>query len=401
MSTDDKTKFKTIDQLVGQEIPPEIYEQLEIAGRVRQYLKPTITSAVSTSAQDQDPVPEALDKEIDRRIEDIAQLENTLEQLEDAADILLGDMSIPPVNDRVKAAAIDMGSEDGTITKEVFDNAQAAVETYPLMVMGQDPALAALVGDGTIEGDWVDCHELTQAIADTFTNPPRNAYEAEEVIKDKQADIADKHEKRLYEIFLDLLLQLFWNMLWPKFIVDATIIKPLRLAVAYPTDGIIGFFMNRRFRRKNKDWMNNNGPINLLLNRLRKILICKIPPPLYKKYNPIVKIDCGGIDETCPPPPSETDRSVKNEEGSLKQMGEFMDDVAASYCFTPEEFLDGIDDTKPTGLGASPNCVKSATIVLEAVISDALTAPAGDNDLGASTTRDIITNSAGDATDAR
>ena len=399
--TDDKTKSVPIEELLGKEIPADIYEQLQIAGRVRQFLKPTSVSAVSTSAQDRDAVPQALDDEIDTRIDDIVELENLVEQLEDMSDKLLADMSIPPINDRVADAAKEMGSEDGTITKDVFDNARATLELFPLMVMGQDPALAALVGDGTIDGDWVNCNEITQALSETFRTPPRNDYEADAVIADKQADIADKHEKRLAQIFLDMLLQLFWNMLWPKFIVDAAIINSLRLSIANPVDAIIGFFKKKRFKRKSKDWLSKNGPINKALNRLRNILICKIPPRMYEKYKPIVEIDCRNIDSDCPPEPPEIQRSVKNEKGSLAQMGEFMDDVSEPYCFTPEEFLEGIDDTKPTGLGASPTCAKAATIVLEAVVSDALTPPGAENDLGASTMKNIILNSAEDAGRAR
>jgi hypothetical protein len=392
MPTNEKTNFNIAD-FVDKEIPTEIIEQLRIAGRVQQVLNPTTVSAVSTSAQQDttsDP-SESPEKELDGFIKNTADLEDTIEQLEELIDEHLKDMSIPPANDSISAAAKRLGSDDGNITKQVLDTAMATIDYWPLMSMGQDPVLAALVGDGTIDGKWFECNQITSAIAKTLTNPPRNEYEAEAAIADSSTKIADNHEKRMIEMILEILLQLWWNMLWPKFIVDMTIINPIRMAIANPTDALITFFQKRpRFKRKKSDWIKKNGPINKLLNKLRKLLLCKIPPPLYPRYDPIVEIDCGGIDDTCPP---ETEGSEFKPSKENSQIGEFVDSAMDSNCFTSKQLLEGVDKTLPTGFGASPACVKAARTVLDAVLSDALTPPQGEyKPGGAGTTRNSILN---------
>lgn len=401
MATDNETKFNIAD-FVNREIPAEIIEQLRIAGRVQQVLTPTQTSAVSTSVQEDEAAKGAPDpdKELDDLIDGVDELEDLTEQLEDLIDEHLKDMKIPPANDTIAQAAKDMGSEDGTITQDVLDNSLAAMDYLPMMTLGQDPVLACLIGDGTIEGDWVECNEITAELAKKVRHPARDEYEAEQSIKDSSTKMADDHEKRMIEMILEILLQLWWNMLWPKFVVDMGIINPLRMAIAYPVDSVIGFFKKKRFRRKNKSWLKNKGPVNKALNQLRIFLLCKIPPPLYPRYDPIVEINCGGITDECPPE-FETDSegnatsksSVPDEKGSVGSMGDYIDSAVDELCSKSEELLENVDRRKPEGFGSSPRCVKSAKIVLDAVVADALTPPDGEyKPGGAGSNRETITN---------
>lgn len=397
----DKTQFK-ISEFVGQEIPPEVLEQLKVADRIKYFLRPTSTSAVSQSEQKSDSTPDSLitqddvNKDIDDLINEVKDFENLVEQLEDMVDEHLKDMSIPPADQRTADAikVLDPNG-DGNITKDVLDKAMAIMDYLPLMSLGQDPVLAALTGDGTIDGPWMECNEITSSLANQLNNPPRNEYEADSSIKDQSTKIADNHEKRMVQMMLETLLMLWWNMLWPKIVVDAAIINPIRMSVANPTDSLILFFKKvenvRRFKKKPKELLVKHGPINKLLNRLRILLLCKIPPPLYKRYKPMVEIDCKDANTPCPPPKEEKEFSPDNK-NAMTQMGNMMDEIGDAPCFTNEELLGNINNKQPEGFGASPSCAAAAKIVLDAVLADALTPPDGSakDPTGATSTKSMI-----------
>lgn len=397
----DKTKFK-IAEFVNQEIPAEILEQLKIADRIQHVLKPTTTSAVSTSEQKSDSTPDSLitiddvNADIDGLIDEVKEFENLVEQLEDMVDEHLKNMEIPPINETVAAAIKKLDPNGpGNITKDVLDKAIAILDYLPMMSLGTDPILAALVGDGTIEGPWVECNEFTSALANEIKAPPREEYQADTSIRDQSLNIADKHEKRMLEMMLETLLMLWWNMLWPKTVVDATIINPTRLAIANPFDTFVLFFKKienvERFRKKNKELVTKYGPINILLNRLRILLLCKVPPSVYKRYKPMVEIDCSSVSGDCPPPKEEKQFKEDNK-NAMSQMGEMMDEISDGGCFTDEELLGNVNSDQPKGFGSSPECAKAAKVILDAVISDALTPP--DNSIkdpaGASSTKSTI-----------
>ncbi len=397
----DKTKFKIAD-FVNQEIPPEILEQLRVADRIQYVLKPTTTSAVSTSEQKPDSTPDSLitiddvNKDIDDLIDEVKDFENLVEQLEDMVDEHLKDMEIPPADLRIAAAVKQLDPNgNGNITKDVLDKALAIMDYLPMMSLGTDPVLAALVGDGTVEGPWMECNEITAGLAKQITTPPRSEYEADSAIKDQSTKIADNHEKRMFEMMLETLLMLWWNMLWPKTVVDAAIINPIRMSIANPTDSLILFFKKveneRRFKKKSKELVAKHGPINKLLNRLRILLLCKIPPPLYKRYKPMVEVDCKSADGNCPPPKEEKQFKEDNK-NAMSQMGDMMDEIADGGCFTDKELLGNIDTQQPKGFGSSPECAKAAKIVLDAVLSDALTPPDGStkDPAGARSTKSTI-----------
>ena len=371
----------TIDNIRSGEIPPEILNQLKILNRVTFPLKPTQPSAVSSTGE-QPPLPPpgygAPDaaKQLDKLIDHVVDMENLVENLEDAANELLKDIDIPFPDDRTKEAALRLNPDATSIDKDVIDRAISIIDIIPLFALGQDPVLAALTGDGSIDGPWMDCSEMTSAMAELLKIKSKNAYEAEKPVRDQAVRVADDHDKRMMAMMLETLLMLWWNMIWCKFIVDLAIINPTRTLVANPVDGIAGFFMKKRFTKKSTDWLKANGPINKLLNGLRNILICLLPPKVYPRYKPMVEIDCSKVeDNNCPPVTEGPTITPSNDSGSVRQMGEFIDAGGAGNCTDINAFLEEVDNTLPDGPGASPDCFKAAKIVLDAVIADALTAP--------------------------
>lgn len=404
------TDFKIVD-FINKELPTEILEQLRVADRIQYILKPTSTSAVSTSEQNSDSTSDSIittddiNKDIDALVDEVKELENLVEQLEDMVDEHLKDMSIPPTNERIAEAVKNLGCGDGNITKDCLDKALAIMDYFPMMSLGTDPVLAALIGNGTVEGPWLDCNEITSNVAKLLKTTPRNDYEADTSIKDQSTEIADKHEKRMFEMMLETLLMLWWNMLWPKTVVDATIINPIRLSVANPTDSLIGFFsktdtdpVKKRFKKPSPEWLARHGLVNKILTRLRVRLLC-IPYKIYPRYKPMVeiidekgnKVNCKDIIGDCPTPPEEKEFTEDNKQ-AMTQMGSMLDEInGGDYCFNNAALLQGINTDLPKGFGTSPECVKSAKIVLDAVLANALTPPDGSKDpAGASSTKSTI-----------
>lgn len=367
-----------INNLVGQEIPQEILDQLKIINRIKFPLKSTVASAVSTSAQVPVEGPDDLvtvEKELDEIISKVDFLETLVEELEDLTDTHLKDMSIPPVNATISAAASRLGSPTGNITKDVLDKAIAIIDYFPIMSLGQDPVLAALVGNGTIDGNWMQCDKITAGLAKQFTLKNLKDYKAEDDIPNQQQEIVEQHNKRLEQMVVQILLMLWWNMLWAKFLVDMSIINPTRLLVATPMDGLIGFFqagktpVGKPFTRKNKEWIQGNGLLNKLVTRVRLILLCKLPPLLWSEYQPPKDLDCSKI-SNCPPP---LQANTKEPGKELKGLKDLLDEATSDQpCEEAKSFIGDFKSVLPTGLGASPDCVQAAKVVLDAVLADAL-----------------------------
>lgn len=384
-------EFFNLENLVGQEIPPEIVDQIKVLGRVRFPLKDTTASAVSTSGQEPDDATTEDNANLSGVLDHVAEMESLTEQMEDMIDQLLKDMKIPVSDDTpaLKDAVRTLGGDD-VIDKDILDKALSIIDHAPYMILGQDPILAALTGNGKLEGPYMDCDEITRGVAEAWnTADPKNET-PEATLKDATTDITEQFEKNKNNMLLEILLMLWWNMIWPKFIVSLVIVNPLRVVIAYPLDGIITFFKSMVpecgktiFRKKSKECLKNYGPINKALNRLACFLLCKVPPPLYKRYKPMVEpkefmilkkgklvpCDCNDIDD-CPPAPD--DKGDFKKDGDFSELGKLMDSLDEP-CASVEDFLDGVDTSVPEGLGINPNCLKAAQIILEAVVADALT----------------------------
>lgn len=382
----------SIDNLAGQEIPPEIAEQLRVLGRVRFPLKDTTVSAVSSSAEQPSTTELENEARISGILDHVRGMEDQAEQLEDMLDQLTKNMNIPidPDNGALKNAAKALGGDGSNIDKDLFDKAQAIVDHAPILVaMGLDP-IGTILGNGKLDGPFFNCDEITRGIAKTFNEADPDSPNPETPLKSAANDIAKTFEENKAKQVLEMLLMLWWNMLWPKFVVMLTIINPLRTIVAYPLDTVITFFKNmkkqcnkRRFEVKPQECLKNYGPLNKALNRLACLLICKIPPKLYKRYKPmvdanefkilkngkLVPCDCNKIDD-CPPKKKPRDDFKKG--GDFDEIGNLMEDLDEP-CASLSDFLENVNDKQPEGLGMNPNCLDAARQVLDAVINDALT----------------------------
>jgi len=393
-------KTYQIADFVDRELPPEILEQLKIVGRVKQYLRPTSTSAVS-QAEDQPEIlsdgsspglstEREIDKDLDRLIDEVKDFEDQIEQLEDLVDEHLKDMAIPPANSIIADAVNQLGGKDGIITQDIFDKAQAIIDYVPLMSLGIDPVLAAMLGDGTINGPRLKCAEVTPNIAKSLTLGPRTIQNAEITLNDMGQKMNEQHDKKMKDFTIEFILMLWWNQLWPKFVVDLTIINPSRQMIANPSDTLICFFKKLkcgnktigRFRRKPKECVQGTaknsftdaqGPLNKLLNRLRRFLICSIPPMFYPDYKPSIDTKCPANELTNCPPEKEGNEIPSKSMSDLEAM--FSDIEDSVPCFGKSDLEVNADKSKPEMFGCSPDCVKSAKIVLNAVEADAYTPP--------------------------
>lgn len=399
-------KTYQIADFIDKQLPPDILEQLKIIGRVKQYLKPTTTSAVS-QAEDQPEIASdgsspglsterELDQELDRLIDEVKDFENQVEQLEDLADEHLKDMAIPPANDMIADAVNQLGGKDGIITQEIFDRAQSIVDYTPLMSLGIDPVLAALIGDGSITGPRLKCAEIAPNLAKQLKFRPRGIDTAESTLEDMGQKMSEQHDKKMKDFMIEFILMLWWNQLWPKFVVDLAIINPLRQTYANPYDSYISFFLDfskfsgecknkKRFRFKSKtcvqgtaanSYADSKGPINQVLNLVRMILLCWLPRKFYPDYKPAIEIKCLPMPGPC------KDNDIENDFESFggigaafgKLLGQIMDIFNENTpCVDTESLAGQADKTVPTMFGCSPDCIKAAKIVLDAVMVDAFT----------------------------
>ena len=368
-----------IKNMPAGEVPPEIQqafqELLKVQGRVKFPLKPTKVSAVSTSSEDVDDTGE---KEVDDLIKSVDELEDLVEQLEDMADQLTKDMAIPVDPGPLEKAVKRLGGNN-VITQQVFNTALAILDNAGPITLRNDPVVAALTGDGHIEGPWLKCSSVTDQVADVFNLRKGKPGLPEEPVVPRNQEIIQDFEGNLLEMILHIILMLWWNMIWPKFLVDLVVIDPLRMMIGYPFDGIAGFFKKEtRFRKKSKDWLKKYGTINKALNRFRKFLLCRVPHVLWSSadeyYDPIVEIDCP-TDETwgCPPDPTQYDEngSAANssfiEDGDVSEIGKAMDEADSNVCGAPEDYGALAPPDEPENLGMPPECYDAAARVVRAV----------------------------------
>ena len=387
----DTNQYFNIENLAGQQIPPEIVEQLKVLGRVQFPLKPTTASAVSTSAQEPSDTQKDNAANISGMVNHVADMENITEQLEDMIDELTKNMKIPvePGNTALLNAVKALGG-DTEITKDIFDKALAIVDYGPLL-LGPDP-VGIILGNGKIDGPFSNCDEITRGLAKTWNSASPKDVNPEEPFRDATTEIAEEFEKSIEKQVLEMLLMLWWNMMWPKFVVMLVIINPIRTLIAYPFDRIITFFKDMkkrcnkaRFKIKPDECLKSYGPINKALNRLACFLLCKIPPKLYKRYKPmidpsefmiikngkLVPCDCKAKDD-CPPKSKPRDDFKKD--GDFDQIGNLLESID-DPCVGADDYLDDVNTDQPEGLGMPSNCLKYAQTILSAVVSDALSPP--------------------------
>jgi hypothetical protein len=384
-----------IEELSGQQIPAEIAEQLRVLGRVQFPIKPASTSAVSASAEE--PSQDQLDGEttLSGVLGHVAVMEDLVEQLEDMIDQLTKDMNIPVAPGSAVADAVKtLGGDGSTIDRDIFDRAQAIADHAVIMTLGRDPFLDAMGVDGKLDGPYTNCDEITKQVSNLWNTADPTDPNPEAPILDASNKIAEDFEKSKNKMTIEILLMLWWNMLWPKFVVSLVIINPFRLIFAMPMDAIVCFFKDMkktcnkaRFTVKPKDCLEQYGPLNKMLNRLACRLICKIPKPLYKRYKPmidatsikimkngkLVPCDCKSLGDCPPKAPNNITASSDGKLGALADVLEGLLGEPHEPCVDDSEFTRGVTQDQLKGPGMPPNCLDAARIVLDAVISDTLT----------------------------
>lgn len=388
---DQEQQYVQISDLVGQAIPPEVLEQLRVLGRVKFDTKKTRVSAVSTSATEYVHPDDGDDAAIvSGLLNHVKEMDDLANQMEDMIDDLTKDMNIPVVDDGVADAVrtLDPASDGSHITRDVLDRAVATIDHAPMLVTGSDPVLTAMTGDGKLDGKFLNCDEIGRAIAEAWNTANPKDYSPEDPVIDAGEKFANDFEKSKRNMLIEIVLMLWWNIIWAKFIVDLVIINPLRFMIAIPIDKIVLFFKNkcgiRRFKKKPVDCIKKEGPINKALNKLRKVLLCKIPLKLYdkKRYKPMVQkpIDCTDVDDNCVP--ENLSGPEIDKDGGMEELGKALTTIfSEDPCVTSEEFTKLLDQLKPEDLGTSPECLEASRKVLGAVIADALT-PGGPPDKG-------------------
>lgn len=405
MATDKKSKFTNIDNFLNKEIPEELADKLRVAGRIEQILRPTRASAISSSSEEPGPRPGSAEKQIDDEINDlinnVKEMEDLVEQLEDMSDDQLKDMSIPAATNRVAKAARSLGSPDGTITKGVVDQANLIKDFEPILLTGVDPVAASLTGQGILDpdsGNFLNCNEFTRSFAKRLRfKEGDDTANAEIPLSDMNQDIAAAHESSLGRIILDIIQKLIWNILWVKLIVDHAIVNPSRILVANPLDSVVLFFKRDcgRFRRPSSECRKQKGPLNKLLNKLRTILICKVPPRFYDRYDPMEHgVKCPATEPNCLDQSQGRELSVKKEK-SLRQMTDVMEELGFSDCVN-SSMLSGGEKINIKGPGLPPECYENKNIVLQAVLDNSLTPPknARKDSVGSASNSSTITGAA-------
>lgn len=380
------------DKLIGKEISPDLLAQLQVLGRVKFQPKPTTASAVSTSAQEQDSQPEVDD--LDNLINSVDEFEKTVEELEDMADQLLKDMNISPANDSIAVAARALNSDGlSNITKDTLDTALAIMDYFPIMMLGQDPVLGGMTGEGRLEGPYLQCSQITKNTSTLFKKvSEKNIDNISQPIKDSATETIEQHEKQKSKMIAEIILQMLWNIIWVKATVDMGIINPTRVIVANPVDTLITFFMKikkagksplgteypekNRFKKPEKGHLETFGPINKIVNNVRLKLLC-LPKLFWNRYQPPEDpitgkpVNCKFL-KCDPPPPNAT---FKEDSEKLSEVDNMLQDTFSDTgCVGMEDLVNKFEQQfQPTGLGMPPECAKYAQTVIDAVIADALT----------------------------
>jgi len=397
----DNKKLTQLDNLVGSEVTPEFLNEMMIEGRISFPFKPTTTAAVSIPGDQSDD-----DGNIEQYIDGILNNEDQIKLLEDMRDDMLQGMKIPPANDDIADAAKKLGSEDGTITKKVFDTAEAILDPDIFIPnqIGVAPDIGALIGDSNITGDFVACSEVTQGIADnweiTGQDTGTNVEGDKHKVKNTVQKAKKKYDKKLWDMFVYIFRMLWWNEIWPRVVLFH--IEMTEKLVAVPID--IPFLILRFFKKFTKKNFYKYGPVHRLLNKLKIFLLCSLPRAIFKDYDPRKEIKVFYNDKITPvvdmcsiakpvkeclendahAPKSFNSNAEGDEDGwpkdqkKARDMQEGIRDTinretsSTDATCAPMKFMELLKEEAVEGPGLPPNCVEAAKKVLDAVYEDAI-----------------------------
>jgi hypothetical protein len=395
------TGHTPLDELVGAEVTPEILESLITEGRVSFPPKPTKASAVSQGEDQKDSdAATTAEGNIDEYIDSVKDNEAMVKMLEDMRDDMLKDMKIPPANKDIAEAAKTLGSPDGTIDNNIWLTAQTILDVLHQVQTGNDPIIGAITGNGSLTGDFLQCSEVTQAIANTWNTPTDDSEKTPDELhkensKRSVTEAKDSFAKKMKNMYKYIRDMLWWNLIWARLVMF--FLESTEKIIAIPIDTI--FLILRFFEQLTPENYQRYGPIHKLLNRLKILLLCKVPFNAFKEYKPdediqvwypvgkngqwvslrqlcSAELDSRECEEgESPWPNDQTDYPSQSVDDKLNGMhstvyNNFNDDVAK--CI-PTSFLDRIfPKTEFEGPGMSPECAEAAKKIIEAVQDDAL-----------------------------
>ena len=400
MATDPK-KHMNVDRQVGEEISPELLQSLIVNGRIQFPFKPTTTSAVSKPGDERDPSSAKVRREnINHYIDEIVTNEELVKMAEDMYDDMTKDMKIPPASDFIAQAAMDLGSPDGTISKEILDRAEAILDSFPYTVGLGNPVLGALTGDPTISGPLLNCNAVTSAIADAWNlgvaddvaeksldelvnSPPPNPIQKAE----------DSFRKKLRAMFAYIIKMLWWEQIYARVVLF--VLSAIQGFMARPIDAPFLIF---RFKKLNDANFNKYGPIHKQLNRMKKHLLCTVPKNAWSEYRPdpaIMVYDkdidrrdkfvplttwcasnvpnaCRGGELLYTPDATAGDAPIPVDNVPNDIKAKIESAFGKNVNCIPKEIMDSLFAETDEGPGVSPRCVEAAKIVNDAVKRDAL-----------------------------
>lgn len=383
-----------LTNFINRTIPTELADKLKYANRV--IFETAKTELPGTYSVTEDDFNNSIvaDEELDDLVDHVVEMEKLVEDLEDLLNQYTKDMKIEPSNDSIRKAAKQLGSVDGTITKEVLETALANMDYLPLLSMGTDPVLAALVGDGSIDIDKsLKCNEIAYNLANEFKDKLNSTISN---YKDDNSKIQERWENQQKKQVRYILLSLFWNMLWGQFIVDMIIINPLRNFIAKPTDTLLLFFYKlnaatnsitnisypekKRFRKANDTQLINAGPLNMKLTAARKTLLC-LPYKIFPDYDPLdIPKDpyTGAVyncmsDSLCPQVGIDS-TDIDDDASAKDTLEQAFKDISSGIksCTNIKDLISQYND-KINDQTQNTNCSIYAKKILDAVIEDALT----------------------------
>lgn len=405
-------KYIDADEFVGKEITEELINTLLIEGRVKFPFKDTTSpSAVSQSDKDRDPGDDNQNKTDDDILNNIQQLEEMTKLLEDMRDDMLKDMNIPPLNKSISDAAKRLGSKDGNITKDIFDKAEVILDDFVREVdkTGTVSPLAALTGNGRIDGPFMDCPGFSKRMMDDWNIKRSSSPSDTDILESHKTNVSeaeDDFKQKMRQMFRYIFADLWWNQIWSRMVIF--FLEQVEKFIGKPIDTPFLIFRWKRLRREN---YMQYGPIHKALNKVKIQLLCRVPRRNWEDYNPDEEISiweanrnrrrgqpagrfislrdlCNRDDDwdDCPEDEDDdgdnTDVEKKDDwddasDSIENQFNESDDDIGAD-C-NPFDFS-GIKPTDFSGPGSSSACIEAAKTVMDAAYNDALNATHFENE---------------------
>ena len=394
----------TLDNLVGSEITPEVMQSLVTEGRITFPLKNTQTSAVS-QPEDQPDIDSKTTAEgnIDEYINSVKENEDMIKMLEDMRDDMLSKMKIPPASNSVAEAAKQLGSPDGTITLDIFNIAQTILDIIQQIQTGNDPVIGAITGNGTITADFIKCSEVTQAIADNWKIGKDAVNQTSDELHNENSmrsvsEAKESFAKKMKNMYLYIRDMLWWNLIWARLVIF--FIELLEKVVAIPID--TPFLFLRFFKKLTPDNYQKYGPIHKMLNKLKILLLCRVPSSAFKEYKPDEDIQvwyptgktgkfvylrelCSQETSSaeCPPgqspwPDESNTQGTYDGSDANKKLASIKNIISVNFsensqnCIPTNFISDLFKESKIEGPGMSPDCAEAAKKIIDAVQDDAL-----------------------------